>query len=280
MSNNRATRAHDRTHRFAAAMLLGMLAVWPIAAFAQPPVRLSDREVKKLLDQVYDARDKFEGNLDDSVKESTMKTGTTDAKVLAVLQDLQDNASKLRDRFTPDYAAGAEAETLLKQASMINAAMERANITKGRSQWDQLVASLKSLAAVYGTSFPLPDGAGVRRINDVETAATAGTVAKAADEIKKQIDKNNELAKPDKAAGKEAADALVKAANTLKSKVADGKPATGEFRQVSGLTSKLREFLAAHPLPAAAAASSTINSAIAKLQQSFMLPAGPSTTAG
>ena len=278
MSFEQATRAHDGNHRVATALLLGVLAVWPIAAFAQAPVRLSDRDVKKLLDEVYDARDKFEGNLDDSVKESTMKTGTTDAKVLAVLQDLQDNASKLRDRFKPDYAAGAEVETLLKQATMINAAMERANITKGRTQWDQLAASLRTLAGVYGTTFPLPDGASVRRVNDGETAAAAGTIASAANEVKKQIEKNKGLAKPDKDAGKEAAEALVKAAGTLKSKIAEGKPATGELRQVSDLTSKLRQFLAAHPMPSAAAASSTINGAMAKLQQSFMQPAGPSKT--
>jgi hypothetical protein len=268
--------AHDRHHRVAVATLLGMLAMWPVAAFAQAPVRVSDQQVKKLIEQVWDARDSFEGNLDDSVKESTMRTATTDAKVLSVLQDLQDNAGKLRDRFKPDYAAGAEVETLLKQATMIGAAMDRASITKGRSQWDELAATLKSLAGVYGTTFPLPDGASVRRLNDGETAAAAATVASSADEIKKQIDKSKELAKPDKDTGKKAADALAKGANTLKSKIADGKTATGELRQVSDQISTLRAFLAAHPVPSAAAAASTMNGAMAKLQQSFMVrPAAP-----
>lgn len=276
--SNKNTRAQQADSRFAIPMLLLALFVFPIAAVAQAPVRLSDQQVRKLLDDVYDARDKFEGNLDDSVKNSTMKTGTTDAKVQAVLQDLQDNAAKLRDRFKPDYPAGAEVETLLKQANMINAAMERADITKGRSQWDQLAATLKSLASVYGTTFPLPDGASVRRMNDRETAAAAKTAAGAADEIRKQIDKNKMLAKPDKDAGKETAAALAKAADSLKSKIADGKPATGEVKQVFDLTSKLRDFLAAHSMPSAAAASSTLNGAIAQLQQSFMTPTPSSTT--
>jgi hypothetical protein len=257
------------------AMLIGMLALSPVAAFAQSPARLSDNEVKKLLEQVYEARDKFEGNLDNSVKNSTMKTGTTDAKVETVLQDLQDNAAKLRDRFKPDYAAGAEAETLLKQANMINAAMERAPVTKGRSQWDLLVVSLRSLAGVYGTTFPLPAGASVRRINDRETAAAAESVAKSADRIRNQIDKSKELPKPEKENGKELAKALEKAADTLKSKIADGKPATGEVRSVFDLVSKLRAFLTAHPTPSAAADASTMSSAMATLQQSFMLPATP-----
>jgi hypothetical protein len=249
-----------------------------VAAFAQASVRLSDEEVKKLIDDVYDTRDKFEGNLDDSVKRSMMKTRTTDASISAVLQDLQDNANKLKDRFTKDYAAGAEAETFLKQATMIHAAMERAPITKGRSQWDQLVVSLKSLAAVYGTTFPLPDGASVRRMNDGETAAAAETVASSAEEIRKQIGKNKALANPDKTVGKQSLDDLVKAAKTLKSKIADGKPATGELKQVSDLTVKLDAFLAAHPTPTAAAASTTLKGAIGKLRQSFMVPAASPTT--
>src|SRR4051794_13641305 len=168
MTNSHTVGAYGRMQRFVVAALLGLLATRPIAAFAQASVRLSDQEVKTLIEQVYDARDKFEGNLDNSVKNSTMKTGTTDARVSAVLQDLQDNANKLKDRFTKDYAAGAEAETVLKQATMINAAMERAPITKGRSQGDQFSASLKSLAGVYGTTFPLPAGASLRRMNDGE----------------------------------------------------------------------------------------------------------------
>ena len=137
-------------------LLIAIVALPPVAILAQTSARLSDAEVKNLLEQVYEARDKFEGNLDNSVKNSMMKTATTDAKVETVLQDLQDNAAKLRDRFKPEYAAGAEAETLLKHANMISAAMDRAAIVKGRSQWDRLVASLKSLAGVYGTTFPLP----------------------------------------------------------------------------------------------------------------------------
>lgn len=278
MNTTSPRRANGRRHLVSVATLVATLALWPVAVFGQAPVRLPDKDVKKLIDQVWDARDSFEGNLDDSVKESMMKTATTDAKVLSVLQDLQDNAGKLRDRFKPDYAAGAEVETLLKQATMIGVAMDRAAIIKGRSQWDELAASLKTLAGAYGTTFPLPDGASVRRLNDGETAAAAGTVASSADQIKKQIDKSKELAKPDKDAGKQAADALVKAANNLKSKIAEGKTATGELRAVSDTLTKLRGFLAAHPMPAAAAAASTLNSAMGKLQQSFLLPAAAPAT--
>jgi hypothetical protein len=259
------------------AVLAAVTAASPALSRAQAPERLSDRDVKALIEQVYDARDKFEGNLDNSVKESVMKTATTDAKVEAVLQDLQDNASKLKNRFSPEYAAGAEAETLLKQANMINAAMERANLTKGRSQWDKLAATLRRLAAVYGTTFPLPDGASVRRINDAETAAAAGAVGDAAKDIQKQIDAADTVSKADKESAKRLSKDLSSAANALKSRIKDGKLATGEARQVLDLASKLDAFTRAHPVPTAAAASSSLRTAAGTLQQSFMMPARPTT---
>lgn len=258
-------------------VLSALLAACPVVSQAQAPERLSDREVKALIEQVYDARDKFEGNLDDSVKESVMKTPTTDARALAVLQDLQDNASKLKDRFNAEYAAGAEAETLLKQANTINAAMERANVTKGRSQWDKLAATLKRLAAVYGTTFPLPDGAAVRRINDGETAAAAGAAASAADDIQKQIGKDKTVPKSDKEAVKRTAKDLSSAANALKSRIKDGKLATGEARQVIELASKLDALTKPHGVVAVAPPASGLRAATAKLQQSFMMPARPAT---
>lgn len=47
-----------------------ILAAW--AATAQTGERLSDKEVKAIVDQVDTGRDKFEGNLDGSFKGSTV----------------------------------------------------------------------------------------------------------------------------------------------------------------------------------------------------------------
>ena len=65
---------------------------------------------------------------------------------------------------------------------------------KGRSEWDRQVTNLKRLAEAYGTTFPLPDGATVRRMNDKETAAAAEAVATAAERFKDDLDKASTLA--------------------------------------------------------------------------------------
>ena len=73
-----------------------------------PTERLSDKDVKTLIDQVDEGRDKFEGNLDGQFKGSTVRGPSGETKVAGALQDYQDNTQKLKDRFTPDYSASAE----------------------------------------------------------------------------------------------------------------------------------------------------------------------------
>ena len=58
----------------------------------------------------------------------------------------------------------------------------------GASEWTRLAASLGELAANYGTTLPLPEGAQARRMNDGELKKAAEDVAKSADQFKKDLD--------------------------------------------------------------------------------------------
>jgi hypothetical protein len=51
------------------------------AARADTADRLTDKEVKGLIEQVYDARDKFEGRLDGEVKNAVIRSSTGEMKV-------------------------------------------------------------------------------------------------------------------------------------------------------------------------------------------------------
>lgn len=231
------------------------------------PERLSDKDVKALIAQVDEGRDKFEGNLDGDFKGSTLNGPNGEIKVSAALQDYQDNTQKLKDRFTPDYSAGPEVATVLRQSAIIDAFMQRsASTMKGRSEWDRQAVNLRQLAAAYGTSFPQADGAGARRMNDKETGAVATAIATAAARVKGDIDKTTTLAKPDRDGAKEVADLLVKRANAVKSRLSDGRPATSELQQVVEQTARLEAFLVAHPIPTTSNWQA-VQASVAKLQQ-------------
>jgi hypothetical protein len=129
-------------------LLASALSLWSMPAFAQPrPERLSDKAVRTLIDQVDEGRDKFEGNLDGKFKGSTLRGPGGEVKVEGALQDYQDNTQKLKDRFTPTYAASAEVATVLKQSTAIDSFMQSAaSSMQGRSEWDRQTTNLKSLA--------------------------------------------------------------------------------------------------------------------------------------
>ncbi len=115
-------------------------------------------------------------------------------KVSGALQDYQDSTQKLKDRFNGDYSASAEVATVLKQSSAINTFMlSQPSSMKGRSEWDRQVMIVKRLADAYATTFPFPEGATARRMNDKETAATANALANSANAFKSDLDKATTL---------------------------------------------------------------------------------------
>jgi hypothetical protein len=141
---------------------------------------------------------------------------------------------------------------------------------KGRSEWDHQTVNLKHLAESYGTTFPLPDGATARRMNDKETAAAATAIATAADRFKNDLDKEKTLAKPEKDAAKKDVEMLIKQADAVKSRTSDGKPATSEVRQLVEQVAKLQTFVGAHPIPTMTNWQA-VQTSLGKLQQAFGL---------
>src|SRR5215471_8676372 len=171
-------------------VLASGLLLTPVFLTAQnPPPRLSDKDVKALIEQIEQNRDKFEGSLDGSQKNAKLRGPNGETDVSAFLDDYKDNIHKLKDRFTDDYSASTELATVLRQSTTIDTYVTNSAPTaKGRSEWTRQAASLKSLAQAYGTTFPTPDGAPVRRINDKETSQSAQALADAADKFKDNVD--------------------------------------------------------------------------------------------
>jgi len=255
-------------------LLAGALALCPLPLLAHTSQdRLPDKDVKAIIEQVDDARDKFEGNLASTFKTAQLRGPSGETRVEAFLQDYQDNVKKLKDRFTATYSASAEVATVLKQATSLHEFMLSSPTgTKGRSEWDREASSLKTLAEAYATTFPLPDGATARRMNDSETAEAASDLSSAADRFKRDLDKDATLAKVDKDAVKKDVDAVIKLANAVKSRTSDGKPATAEARQLMDQMGKLQTFVSMHVTQGAMTSWQSMQGAVGRLQQAFGLP--------
>ena len=241
-----------------------------IGAIASPVLaadRLTDRDVKALVARIEEGRDRFDDALDDDVKRSIHRDGSSEAKVSDYLNDFQENIDRLEERLKPDYAGSAEAATLLRQATSIDAAFsQRAPGMKGQSEWNRLASDLKTLAVAYGTTFPLPDGAKIRRIGDGELAEAADNIARGASDLKKALD--NEL-KNDPSVTKEMrrgitaeAEYLSKDAKALRSLVKDGDPSSAEADRLLVRAAKLRGLVTARNMSAAANVMNTVKPGI------------------
>ena len=144
--------------------------------------RLTDRDVKALLERIDEERDRFEDQLDGKLKSSVLRGPSGEVNVARFLDDLQENIDKMKERFKPEYAASAEVTTVLRQASDIQRFMSKqpANFD-GASEWNRLNGSLSELAAAYQATLPLPEGQSARRITDREVKLAAEELEKTAD---------------------------------------------------------------------------------------------------
>ena len=236
--------------------------------------RLTDKDVKSLVERLNDGRDRFEGALDDKLKNGILRGASGEVNVKEFLDDFQESIDRLKDRLKPEYAASAEAGTVLRQASQISAFFLRQPAgTRGESEWNRLSTDLKALATAYGTDFPLPENAVVRRIGDRELAAAADGVAKGADKVKQTLD--NEL-KKDKTIDKTQrdtivgqADQLAKDAKSLRDRVKDGDPSSAEAERLLAQASKVKSLLGNYKAPMAAGALSGIGTQLQSVASAY-----------
>jgi hypothetical protein len=248
--------------------LIVILVALCLPTAARSADRLADKDVKSLIERIDDGRDRFENALDDKVKNSILRGAGGEVNVKNFLNDFQESIDRFKERLKPEYAASQEAGTVLRQATGISRFFSQQPAgTRGESEWNRLATDLKSLAAAYGTEFPLPENAVVRRIGDRELATSADEVAKAADRMKQALD--NEL-KKDKTIDKTQretivghADQMAKDAKSLRDRVKDGDPSSAEAERLLAQASKVKSLLGNYTAPMA---SGALSGAAARLQ--------------
>src|SRR5690606_9157966 len=138
---------------------------------------------------------------------------------------------------------------------------------------NRLATDLEALAVAYGTDFPLPDGATVRRIGDRELADAADQIARSADRLKRSLDndlkKDTTVDKAARAAAVAEADLLAKDARTLRSRVKEGKPSSAEAEALLGRAAKLHAFIESHQVPASSSAWASLAPRVRMLADAY-----------
>ena len=236
--------------------------------------RLTDRDLKQLVARIEQGRDRFEDALDDKVKHNVLRDAAGEVNVDKFLDDFQESIDRLEERLKPDYAASSEAGALLREATAIDRFFRGQPAgTKGESEWNRLATDFKTLAAAYGTDFPLADNAVVRRIGDGEVVAAVSEVARSADRVKKSLEldlKNDARVDQVTREGIVAeADELAKDAKTLRDRVKDGKPSSAEADQLFMRAARLQTFIEGHAVPASASAWPALKTGLQSIASAY-----------
>ena len=155
--------------------------------------RLTDQEVKTLLEGIERKRSAFEAALDDKLKNSTIKGARGQVNVNEFFDDLQDQVERTRERFASNYSASSEVLSLLQFAARLDtwASTQPAGF-RGSREWDALATDFRRLSAVYNSALLRPEqqalGAQARRLNDAELVTAAANFDKNMDAFRTAYD--------------------------------------------------------------------------------------------
>ena len=237
------------------ATLLGAVIIFGVATqgMAQEPMaRLSDKDVKALVKSIADHEKKFARALDSKFKRSLLRGPGGEIEVAGYLDDLAGDIKRFGDRFTGSYSASAEIKDLLMRADMMNGYIRKHPEIKGANEWDVFGSGLQRLASAYGTTFPLPKDAVIRRIGDGELQDAATAISKFAKGFKKPVRKHvsgtDELKVAAKGLDAELS-ALANHSKTVASRISSNKPASAEARQLMDAVGRIESLLETPGMP-------------------------------
>ena len=232
-------------------------------ASAQIADRLTDKDIRALIETIEQDRDRFEELLEDKMKNAWYRSPKGEMKIALVLDDLRKNVKAMKESFTKDYSASNEAANTFRHATIIDSFIKEHPDTKAATEWEHFSVNLRTLAYAYGTDFPLPADATVRRINDLETAMAADALIRTAKQFKKEVERNNTVPEEMKEAYKRDTEELIKQAITVRARTWDSKAANMEAKAIMDLAMQIGQSLQRDQI------SSSITSAWNSMQASL-----------
>jgi hypothetical protein len=118
------------------------------------PYRLSDKDVKRLLDRLEKDSDKFRKSVDKTLDKSRLDSTNREDDINRFVKDFEDEIDRLKDRFDDHKTVSADVEVVLRRAVLIDRFMQRHRVsTEMQGDWAAVKADLDELARAYNVSW-------------------------------------------------------------------------------------------------------------------------------
>lgn len=141
-------------------MVFCFIFVWvgieTLAKGQDAPYRLSDKEVKRLLDRLEKDSDKFRKSVDKILDKSRLDGTNREDDINKFVKDFEDEVDRLKDRFEDHKTVSADVEAVLRRAVLIDRFMQRYRVSaEMQGDWAAVKADLDELARAYSVPIPI-----------------------------------------------------------------------------------------------------------------------------
>jgi hypothetical protein len=174
----------------ALAVTLTLAGVGAVAAAQQQPTRASDQQVDVLLTRMHADIDTFRASFDRAIDRNRINGTRAEDDINRAVEDFKEAADRLKDRAHDRQAGTADAEDVLRRASVIDAFMAANTLdTPAERDWQTLRVELNQLASAYGVSSSWTGPQYVRaRASDQQVKDLLARTKKDADRFRKSLD--------------------------------------------------------------------------------------------
>jgi hypothetical protein len=157
---------------------------------AQKPYRLSEQEVKNLLDRVEQGAERYRNSLKDALSASRYDDTKVEDNINEFINGFESATDRLEGRFDDNRSAAGLVEDVLKRGVLIDSFMARHSLTtRAQDDWRRLRGDLDELARAYNVHWTWMGGmTGAYRINDNEVKGLLERMEKNAGQFRNSLD--------------------------------------------------------------------------------------------
>jgi hypothetical protein len=161
-----------------------------VMASQQRPFRVSDQQLKDLVNRIDTHRDAFHAAFERAIDRSPIKGSAAEEQIDRSVKDFEQATNLLRDRVNDRQSEPADAENVLRRASFIDNLMMRNRLdTPAQSAWQALRLDMNDLARAYGITWSWSAASQPYRIDDKQVEQLLKQIGQKADRFDKSLDR-------------------------------------------------------------------------------------------
>ena len=172
----------------------------------QRPYRLSDQQLKDLVNRIDTHRDAFHASFERAIDRSPINGSPAEDQIDRSVKDFEQATDRLRDRVNDRQSDTADAEDVLRRASVIDTFMMRNQLdTPAQRDWQALRLDMNDLARAYGITWSWSAASQnmPSRVDDKQVEQLLKQIGEKADRFDKSLDRAFDRSRIDDRRGKD-----------------------------------------------------------------------------